>query len=57
VSYGDLIHPEDRDELYAGVQAAISERVAFRLTYRIVAADGYVKWVWGARQRGVFGVG
>ena len=46
VSYSDLIHPEDRGELYASVQAAISEGVAFRLTYRIVTADGSVKWVW-----------
>jgi PAS domain S-box-containing protein len=46
VHYGDLIHPDDRDEVHAGVQAAISEGSAFRLTYRIVTADGSVKWVW-----------
>lgn len=46
VRYGDLIHPEDRQEVHAGVQEAIRQGVAFRLTYRIVTADGTVKWVW-----------
>ncbi|MDP3171461.1 MAG: PAS domain S-box protein [Polaromonas sp.] len=46
VRYGNLIHPEDRQEVHAGVQEAIRQGVAFRLTYRIVTADGTLKWVW-----------
>ena len=46
VCYGDLIHPDDREDVHAGVQAAVSGGTAFRLTYRILTANGSVKWVW-----------
>ncbi|WP_395058735.1 PAS domain S-box protein [Polaromonas sp.] len=46
VRYGDLIHPDDRQAVHAEVQDAVQRGVAFHLTYRIVAADGTVKWVW-----------
>ena len=43
--YGELVHPGDRDVVWAGVQAAIQERRPFHLTYRLNARDGE-KWVW-----------
>lgn len=46
ISYGSLIHPEDREEVFSGVQAATRRGDTFRLTYRIVTADKTVKWVW-----------
>lgn len=46
VRYGDIIHPEDRQAVQDGVQDALRQGVAFRLTYRIVTADGGIKWVW-----------
>ncbi len=46
VRYGSLIHPDDREDVRAGVQAALQVGSMFRLTYRIVAADGALKWVW-----------
>lgn len=46
VSYGDLIHPDDRQRVYDEVQAALQATVRFRIVYRITAVDGAEKWVW-----------
>ena len=45
-SYADLIHPDDRDTVWRGVQAALAESRPFELTYRIRTATGDEKWVW-----------
>ncbi|HYW56146.1 MAG TPA: PAS domain S-box protein [Polaromonas sp.] len=45
VTFAELIHPDDRDGVQAGVQKAISEMSPFRMTYRIFTADGTLKWV------------
>lgn len=45
VSYGDLIHPEDRDIVWESVQAAVATRDQYQVTYRIVTPEGE-KWVW-----------
>lgn len=46
VGYGDLIHPEDRDLVWTGVQGAIQSREDFEFEYRIVTAEGGERWVW-----------
>ncbi|SDY13891.1 PAS domain S-box protein [Halorubrum sp. SS5] len=47
VSWGeDVIHPDDQEEVWDEVQAALQEGVPFELTYRIETADGQTKWVW-----------
>ena len=47
VSYGrDLILQEDRERVWQDVQAALKNRKAFQISYRIRTADGSVKWVW-----------
>jgi PAS domain S-box-containing protein len=46
ISYGDVIHPEDRGRVWDEVQAALSRREHFQLMYRIVSSGGRVKWVW-----------
>ncbi len=46
VRYGDLIHPDDRERVWAEVQAATAQDLPFEMTYRIAAANGKVKWVW-----------
>ncbi len=46
ISYGAVIHPEDRDRVWDEVQAALSRREHFQLMYRIVSSGGRVKWVW-----------
>jgi len=52
VSYADLIHPGDQNYVWNEVQAAISEKRQFRLTYRIRTRSG-IKWVW-ERGQGIF---
>ncbi|HKJ89060.1 MAG TPA: PAS domain-containing protein, partial [Gammaproteobacteria bacterium] len=56
ITYGSLIHPEDRDKVWNEVQAALRERRAFEILYRIITAQGHVKWVW-ERGQGVFSKG
>jgi len=45
LSYGDLIHEEDRKAIWEKVQRALAEGEPYRLTYRIRAKEG-IKWVW-----------
>ncbi len=53
ISYTDLIHPEDRENIWKQVQVAIANRRPFEMTYRIIAANGDEKWVWEQGQ-GIF---
>ncbi len=46
VAYGELIHPDDRDGVWAKVQQALEAREAFQLKYRIRDRDGQVRWVY-----------
>lgn len=46
VSWVDVIHPGDRDQVWADVQKALEEKRPFRLTYRIRTRHGRTKWVW-----------
>ncbi len=45
-TYNSLIHPDDRDRIWNEVQEALKQGLPFRLTYRILTADGREKWVW-----------
>ncbi len=54
VSWGTLIHPDDRETVWDEVQAAVTARVPYRLTYRIRTRGGQFKWVW-EQGRGVYG--
>ncbi len=53
VSYGQVIHPQDRQRVWDEVQAGLREHQPFQLTYRIVTADGQERYVW-ERGQGVF---
>ncbi|GJG87286.1 hypothetical protein tb265_24670 [Gemmatimonadetes bacterium T265] len=53
VSYGSLIHPDDRAPIWHAVQAAIAVRRPFQLDYRITTADGRERYV-SERGRAVF---
>jgi PAS domain S-box-containing protein len=44
-AYGDLIHPEDLDGVWAQVQAAVERKRPFEISYRILAAEQDWKWV------------
>lgn len=53
ISYASLIHPDDRQSVWNHVQAAVSDRRPFQLTYRIKTATGEERWARGLG-RGVF---
>jgi PAS domain S-box-containing protein len=46
LSYAQIIYPEDRERVWQTVQDALRDEVPFELVYRIVTADGDLKWVW-----------
>jgi PAS domain S-box-containing protein len=46
VSYADIIHPDDRGIGLQAIAEALDKHEHFELVYRIVTADGSVKWVW-----------
>lgn len=41
------IHPEDRDRVLRAIDAAVTERRDHHVQYRIIRADGRVRWVEG----------
>ena len=45
ISYEEITHPLDRARVREAIVAAIAERRAYDLTYRIVAAGGETRWV------------
>ena len=54
VSFGDLVHVEDRARIWEAAQEAIRLRQPYTMEYRIRSADGQQKWIW-ERGAGVFG--
>ncbi len=46
ISYKELVHPEDFESVRAAVGDAIARGRHFQVEYRILTADGTVKWVW-----------
>ncbi len=46
VKYGDIIHLKDRQKVWDEVQGALERRSPYQLEYRIVRADGAMRWVW-----------
>ena len=53
-AYGDLVHPEDREQVWRQVQAGVDARRQFHLKYRLRTAAGDWKRVW-EQGCGVFG--
>ena len=49
----NLLHPEDRDRVLREIQIALDQREQYSLEYRIIRADGEVRWVYEQGQ-GVF---
>jgi PAS domain S-box-containing protein len=53
ISYGNLIHPDDRDWLWEKCQASLDSRTPCENEYRIIARNSDVRWVW-ERASGVY---
>jgi diguanylate cyclase (GGDEF)-like protein/PAS domain S-box-containing protein len=52
-AFVDLIHPEDREFVWALVQTQLAQFKPYQLSYRIIDAAGETKWVWEQGQ-GIF---
>lgn len=53
MSFSQIIHQDDRVRVWNEIESAIQEKAPYRLTYRIIAADGRCKWVM-EQGRGIF---
>ena len=45
LNYADVIHPEDRPKNEREVRRALEERATYNIEYRLLHADGGVRWV------------
>jgi diguanylate cyclase (GGDEF)-like protein/PAS domain S-box-containing protein len=54
ISYGQITHPDDLERVNAAIHAALSEDNTYDTEYRIIRADGSIRWV-SERGVGVFG--
>jgi two-component system, NarL family, sensor histidine kinase UhpB len=52
-SFYSLIHTDDRTRVVKSIKEALRARLFFNLEFRIVSANGEIKWIWG-RGTGVF---
>ncbi|WP_340100666.1 PAS domain S-box protein [Salinibaculum salinum] len=47
VNWGEeVIHPEDREDMWDAVQQVLNGEETFQVTYRIRRADGEIRWCW-----------
>ncbi|OQW32638.1 MAG: hypothetical protein A4E19_04545 [Nitrospira sp. SG-bin1] len=53
VTCGEKTHPDDGEQVWKEVQAALERRRPFEMTYRILTKSGEVKWVW-ERGEGIY---
>ncbi|WP_142859122.1 PAS domain S-box protein [Salinigranum halophilum] len=42
----DVLHPDDEDVMWEAVQEALDTGEPFEVTYRAIARDGSVRWMW-----------
>jgi PAS domain S-box-containing protein len=45
ISYGDMIHPEDRGRIWRMIQNNLENRTSYQISYRLITPGGE-KWVW-----------
>ena len=47
ISWGEeVLHPDDRDEMWVAVQEALEVNGTFEVTYRIITSEEETRWVW-----------
>ncbi|WP_436901311.1 PAS domain-containing protein [Halovenus halobia] len=49
----DVLHPEERERMWAAVQEGLARDGTFEVTYQIQTRDGAVRWMW-ERGRGIY---
>ena len=54
ISYEEITFPADRERVRETVRQGLANRRRFEMEYRVVRADGQVRWVW-ERGVGIFG--
>ena len=54
ISYEEITFPADRERVRETVRQGLANRRRFEMEYRVVRADGQVRWVWD-RGVGIFG--
>ncbi|MDR3392834.1 MAG: EAL domain-containing protein [Sulfuriferula sp.] len=54
ISYGQITHPDDLERVNSAIHAALSADNTYDTEYRIIRADGSIRWV-SERGVGVFG--
>ncbi|MGF1586350.1 MAG: PAS domain-containing protein [Bacteroidales bacterium] len=52
-AYSDIVHPDDKHNVWQKVNQAIENSEPYYLIYRIIADKGVIKWVW-EKGSGVF---
>jgi diguanylate cyclase (GGDEF)-like protein/PAS domain S-box-containing protein len=46
ISYEEITHPDDRQHIRGEVNRALQQHSNFSVEYRLLHADGSIKWVW-----------
>jgi len=46
ISFNDIIHPDDREKVWNTVDSVLELKKQYQITYRIIAKNGDIKWVW-----------
>lgn len=46
INFGELIHKDDRQDMWDQVQLALEEQRSYRVIYRIIDRRGREKWLW-----------
>lgn len=53
-NYGEIIHIDDREQVWQAVQQGVDNHRAYRTTYRVITQQGEERWLWEQGQ-GVYG--
>lgn len=46
ISYAELIHPEDKENVFLTIRESIRKKTPYQIIYRIRTKEGAEKWVW-----------
>lgn len=46
LAYGDIVHPEDKGNVWNTIQQSIKDNSHFEIEYRIFTSENQIRWVW-----------